>query len=169
MSERARIQLRQLYNESRVRFSLLSDPLDVSFHLHRQLADSREEVYSDWLQWVLEYLADPRLIAEVLAVPDEGRQFGYSSEPLKIKREEHVEHGHQDQSGRLDIVIRQGLSTLAVIEIKTRDYSDVDLLKHKGYSPCVKAGTDLIFVAVNEPTQILVDSGSWRGLIFACA
>ncbi len=155
MSESARIQLRQLYNESRVRFSPLSDPLDVSFHLHRQLADSREEVYSDWFQWVLEYLADPKLIAEVLAMPEKVRQFGNAKEPFYITREEKVEHGHQDQSERLDIVIRQGVLKLAVIEIKTRDYSDVDLLKHKGYSACVEAGTDLIFVAVNKPDSDL--------------
>jgi hypothetical protein len=127
----------------------------VVFPLHRQLSSSREEVYSDWFQWVLEEVADTRLIWRVLGSPNRER-FANSREPIRIAREERVEHGHINQTGRLDLVIRQGSGMLAVIEVKTRAYSELDLEKHKGYCESIgSTETELIFLSVDLPDSDL--------------
>lgn len=159
-------RLTQLLKASRQRFYPLSDPLDVQFHLHRQLSASREEVYSNWLQWVLQQVRDPGPIGRILgsARPD---GFANSQEPISIDREEWVERGHVDQTGKLDLVVRQGNQILAVVEVKTREYSAEDLKKHKGYRDSLAStspGAELIFLAVERPE---FDLGGFRFVSWA--
>jgi hypothetical protein len=156
MSQAEAVNLIQMFKDSRRRLYPLSDPLDLRFPLHRQLSACREEVYSDWLQWVLQQAADAdtRLIGRILGSANQER-FAKSQEPIGVDREEPVEHGHNDQTGRLDIVVRQGSAWLAVVEVKTRDYSYFDLEKHKGYLKSVPPGTDLIFLSVDQPDSDL--------------
>jgi PAS domain-containing protein len=58
---------------------------------------SREEVYSDWLQWVLEQVADARLIGRIVGSPNRAR-FESSGDPIRVGREERVERGHINQT-----------------------------------------------------------------------
>ena len=161
-------RLAQIYKDSKLRLFPLSDPLDVQFHLHRQLSSSREEVYSDWLQWVLERVADSdaRLIGRILGSPNR-ELFANSRKPITFDREVRIEHGHYDQTGRLDLVVSQGPVRLAVIEVKTREYSDSDLEKHRGYRDSIVVSspeTELIFLSVSPPDS---DPGGFRFLSWA--
>ena len=70
MSKAEDARLTQLYEDSKLHLFPLSDPLNVLFPLHRQLSSSREEVYSDWLQWILLQVADTRLIGRILGSPN---------------------------------------------------------------------------------------------------
>ncbi len=152
--------LLQMYKESKQRLFPLSDPLDARFPLHRQLSASREEVYSDWFQWLLEQVADVQLIGRILRSPNL-ECMANTHEPIRVYREVRVDHGHLDQTGRLDLVVKRGTQCLAVIEVKTRPYSDVDLRKHEGYRDSINSrGTEWIFLAV--------DSSDWdlRGFRF---
>lgn len=153
MSRSEGVRLTQMYESSKRRLWPLSDPLDVLFHFHRQLSSSREEVYSDWFQWVLSQVADARLIGQILGTPIPDR-FANSKGPVSVEREIWVEHGHVDQTGRLDIVVSQGLEKLAVIEVKTREYSREDLQKHIGYARAIKTSSpqaEMILLAVDPP------------------
>jgi hypothetical protein len=155
MSQAEGARLAQLYKDSKLRLFPLSDPLNVLFPLHRQLSSSREEVYSDWFQWVLLQIADARLIGWILGSPNAER-FANSQEPIRVDREIPVEHGHIDQTGRLDLVISQGSARIAAIEVKTRAYSEADLEKHKGYSDSIiSPETELIFLSVDLPDSDL--------------
>jgi hypothetical protein len=168
MSQSAKTRLTELYEASKLRLSPLSDPLDVRFPLHKQLAPEREEVYSDWLKWVFDHLSEhPRLIAEILGFPDPVN-FGSSSDPIEVKREETVPRGHQDRAGRLDLVIHQGEKWLAVIEVKTKPHSKGDVEKHTGYRDSAAllqhTHADLIFLAADPPDS---DSSGFRFLSWA--
>ena len=138
-------RFRHLYKQSKALFFPLSDPLDVSIESHRQFDFSREEVYSDWLQWILEQLQEPALIAEVL-----GSKGWPADGNLWIDREQAVAYGFESQSGRLDLLIRDRNRCLAVVEVKTRDYVAVDLEKHKGYMQSLGPDPEYIFVAVDH-------------------
>jgi hypothetical protein len=168
MSQTEGARLAQIYKSSKRRLLPLSDPLDVEFHLHRQLFSSREEVYSDWLQWVLQHVADsdPLLIGRILGSPNR-ELFAHTQEPISVTREVSVEHGRDDQSGRLDLVVSRGATTLAVIEVKTRDYGNSDLEKHKGYRDSITVRSpeaELIFLSVDPPAS---DPGGFRLLSWA--
>jgi hypothetical protein len=165
MSQAEGARLAQLFEDSKLRLRPLSDPLDVQFHLHRQLSSSREEVYSDWFQWVLEQVADARLIGRILGSQRRER-FANSQEPISVEREVSVERGHVGQTGRLDLVISQGRERLAVIEVKTRAHSDSDLEKHKGYRESIRSPeTELIFLSIDLPES--GDLGGFRFLSWA--
>ena len=145
----------QMYRDSKLRLFPLSDPLNVVFPLHRQLSASREEVYSDWFRWVLLQVADAPLIGRILRSSSRER-FANSHEPIRVEREVRVEHGHADQSGRLDLVISQGSKELAVIEVKTRPYGASDLEKHQGYRTSISSPeTEFIFLSVDSPDSDL--------------
>src|SRR5271165_3022858 len=66
MAKSEKTRLVQLYEESKSRLAPLSDPLDGRFYLHRQFYSEREEVYSDWLAWVLEHVASASAIGRIL-------------------------------------------------------------------------------------------------------
>jgi len=164
MTEVQSRRLVQIYRESRKLLLPLSDPLDVEFSLHRQLSSSREEVYSDWLQWVLEQVSDVQLIGRILGSTELERR-AIPQEKISVDREVCVERGHIDQSGRLDLVVRQGFRRLAVIEAKTREYEEVDLNKHVGYRRSINSSdVELIFLAINPPVS---DPGGFRFLSWA--
>ena len=153
MSKAESGHLLELYRKSKEHLYPLSDPLDARFPLHRQLSSSREEVYSDWLQWVLVQVqaVDVRLIGRILGSPDPER-LANSQEPIRVEREVVVEHGYIGQTGRLDLVLKQGPRLLAVIEVKTRAYEDSDLKKQEGYREAFNSPeTELIFLAVETP------------------
>src|SRR5439155_17806642 len=69
------------------------------------------------------------------------RLFGLGSPPRDllecqhpdVKRECCVPHGHIDQEGRLDIVIRFGHHAIIVVEVKKGAGEDADTGKHEGY------------------------------------
>ena len=155
MSQAESVRLLRMYEASKKRLSPLSDPLDVQFPLHRQLSSSREEVYSDWLQWVLKQVSDVRLIGRILGSSNM-EQPANLQEQISVDREVPVKYGHTNQTGRLDLVVKQGHHWLAVIEIKTRAYDETDLKKQEGYRKSINSiETELIFLSVNPPVSDL--------------
>jgi hypothetical protein len=165
VSQSEAAHLYRIYEASKRRLFPLSDPLDVRFHLHRQLSASREEVYSDWLQWVLTQIAgfDAQLIGQILG-SSRWRRFVNPHDALAVNREVPVAHGHEGQTGRMDLVISRGDLWLAVIEVKTRSYSNADMAKHKGYGASIPGSSlsaERIFISVDPPG---VDSGDFRFL-----
>ncbi len=150
MAQSEKTRLVQLYEKSRSRFAPLSDPLDGAFRFHRQLSAEREEVYSDWLAWVLESIANVSMMGQILG-SQSLQQLAVSGDRVEVRREVCVEHGHADQAGRLDIVVRQEGKLLTIIEVKTQRYGAADLTKHEGYRRSASADTELIFLAVNPP------------------
>ena len=134
--------------------------------MHRQLSSRREEAYSDWFQWALQQIGNGRLVGRILRSAHL-EHHASPTEPMRISREVPVEHGHVDRTGRLDIVISQGSRRLAVIEVKTREYGESDLEKHKGYRDSTSTDSpdaDLIFLAVDPPTS---NPGGFRFLSWA--
>jgi hypothetical protein len=151
MSQAVLAPLAGAYDRSKKRLFPLSDPLDTRFPLHRQLSSDREEVYSDWLQWVLQQFSDPRSLEHILGSPNLAR-LANPDEPVSVDREITVEHGYAGQAGRLDLVLRQRSRRLIVVEVKTRAYAGADLEKHAGYTESIDSPeTEFIFLAVNPP------------------
>lgn len=151
MSQAVREPLAVAYDRSKKSLFPLSDPLDARFPLHRQLSSDREEVYSDWLQWVLQQFSDPQSLGRILGSPNLA-QLANPDEPVIVDREITVEHGYAGQAGRLDLVLRQQSRRLIVVEVKTRAYAGADLEKHVGYTESIDSPeTEFIFLAVNPP------------------
>jgi len=151
MSQAVLKPLAGAYDRSKKCLFPLSDPLDARFPLHRQLSSDREEVYSDWLQWVLQQFSDPRSLGRILGSPNLAR-LANPEEPVSVDREITVEHGYAGQAGRLDLVLRQRSRRLIVVEVKTRAYEDADLEKHAGYTESIDSSeTEFVFLAVNPP------------------
>jgi hypothetical protein len=149
MSQAVLKPLADAFDRSKKRLYPLSDPLDARFPLHRQLSSDREEVYSDWLQWVLQQFSDPRSLGHVLGSPNLAR-LANPEEPVSVDREITVERGYAGQAGRLDLVLRQRSRRLIVVEVKTRAYAGSDLEKHAGYTESIDSPeTEFIFLAVN--------------------
>jgi hypothetical protein len=151
MSQAVLKPLAGAYDRSKKSLYPLSDPLDARFPLHRQLSSDREEVYSDWLQWVLQQFSDPQSLRRILGSPNLA-QLANPDEPVIVDREITVEHGYAGQAGRLDLVFRQQSRRLIVVEVKTRAYAGADLEKHVGYTESIDSPeTEFIFLAVNPP------------------
>jgi hypothetical protein len=160
MSQAELNTLRVFYNRSTERLFPLSDPLSIDFLANRQLFTGREEVYSDWLQWVLQQLSSPPLIGRVIGyrnLTDPAR----SQEPINVRREIGVEHGNPDHEGRVDIILEQHNQPVAVIEVKTRPYADVALEKHAGYRKSFDAPGIEFFLLAPDPPE-----GDARGFKF---
>jgi hypothetical protein len=155
MSQAVLKPLAVAYDRSKRCLYPLSDPLDARFPLHRQLSSDREEVYSDWLQWVLQQFSDLQALGRILGSPNLAR-LANPDEPVTVDREIAVEHGYAGQAGRLDLVLRQRSRRLIVVEVKTRAYAGADLEKHAGYTESIDSPeTEFIFLAVNPPATDL--------------
>ena len=55
-------RLRGVLERSNARLTPLADPLLTDFGACRWLARAREEVYSDWLMWIVEQLQTPEYV-----------------------------------------------------------------------------------------------------------
>ncbi len=126
-------KLRHLLLESNNRLAPLSDPLLSNFDLRRWLAEEREEVYSDWLEWVVKQLPT---LGDVLYVLGVLEPEGIASEVLSTfstKREMFVKLPHWESWKRLDLVIRCEGRVLGLIEVKKRSAEQADTAKQEEY------------------------------------
>ena len=128
-------------------------PLRFELMMQDVLLNAREEAYSAALGWSLGQLPFGR----VVDVPGMNLKLPGSrwktSEDWEYDPEAGVPEGHEGQSGRVDMEIRFKEKLVALIEIKTRGYTDFDTRKHIGYA---KSGrernedVELIFIAVED-------------------
>jgi len=125
--------LMRMLDESDKRLAPLKDPQRVDLGMHRWLSEEREESYSDWLQWVIEALGSAESIFRVLGI--EAPEVASRRQFLKpqVDREVWVEKGHDEQSGRLDLLIQFARETIIVVEVKLTDAESADTDKQKGY------------------------------------
>jgi hypothetical protein len=108
-----RKDLMELLRKSKRLLSPLDDPFSNDFGLHRWLRGSREEVYSDWLAWIMQGLDNAADVFRLfdLPVPPDADQWKNTA----IKREFPI------PGGRLDIVVRWPGKALLVVEVKITD------------------------------------------------
>jgi len=134
---RERERVAELLKQSDAKLAPLTDPLSLDLGLHRWLAADREEAYSDWLAWAVQQLTDPR---DVFALFSTDAPPGSESwNPPEVTREYPVPTGHEDRSGRLDLVIRYPNRALLVVEVKLGSADDADTAKQEGYAKWIKA------------------------------
>jgi hypothetical protein len=120
-----RNRLRKALLKSGRALNPLDDPFLVDFALHRWLSTSREEVYSDWLAWVIDQLSDP---ADVF------RLFGLEPPSSHIHWPDlFVERETQIQGGRLDLVLRWKAHALLIIEVKLTTEERASIEKQRTY------------------------------------
>ncbi|HZD40998.1 MAG TPA: hypothetical protein VE131_09770, partial [Terriglobales bacterium] len=92
----------------------------------------REEAYSDWLEWVVQQAKAPYRVFRLFGL--EPPSSLTDDAPLDVKREVCIPHGHEDQEGRLDLVISFGGQAAIIVEVKKGDADDADTAKHAGYT-----------------------------------
>jgi hypothetical protein len=127
------MRLQRLMIESRKRFDPLEEPFDVDLGLHRWLQWDREEAYSDWLEWVVGQVKDPTQLFRLFHLGDPPVRV-LENPVFEVQRECCIPHGHADQEGRLDLVIRFGDVAIIIVELKKGSAADADTGKHSGYS-----------------------------------
>jgi len=59
-----------------------------------------------------------------------------------VEREVPVPQGHDNQTGRLDLVVRYAEKALIVVEVKMTDAEDADTCKQRGYMQWIKEQTE---------------------------
>ncbi|MGA9625289.1 MAG: hypothetical protein WBQ65_12525 [Bryobacteraceae bacterium] len=103
-------ELGSLLRESNRLLSPLEDPFSTDFALHRWLRGSREEVYSDWLAWIIKGLD---------TAGDAFRLFDLHLPPNAARRKNAAPQRETPiPDGRLDIVLRWPDRALLVVEVK---------------------------------------------------
>lgn len=129
-------RLQNLLDESRKRLAPLEDPFDVDLGLHRWLDGQREEAYSDWLEWVIKQMPGPKQVFELFNL--DPPEAALECRKWDVVRELCVPHGHLDQEGRLDLVIRFADIAIIVVEVKKGDADGADTGKHCGYNAWIE-------------------------------
>ena len=131
-------RLRGLLQRSNALLTPLADPLLTDFGTHRQLAQAREEVYSDWLMWIVERLKSPEYVFRLFGIDDPDGIALCQQTCLAVEREVSVSQGHDNQSGRLDLVVCYAEKALIVVEVKMTNAEEADTVKQRGYRQWIR-------------------------------
>jgi hypothetical protein len=149
--------LARLMRESDVRLGPhFRDPLHYDLMLQDVLSKAREEAYSAALGWSLNQLMIGQVL-DILGIRDlkfRGNRWQQSTNWF-YDTEIGVPQGHEGQLGRIDMSITFQNELVAAIEIKTREYTEHDTAKHRGYSKWVerhpsRVKAPMIFIAVKD-------------------
>jgi hypothetical protein len=150
-AEESRKVLKGLFEISEARhFPGFGDPLnyldlELDFGAHRWLKGSREEVWSDWLAWILNQDKDSRHVL---------RLFGLESAPGACHTCEVEREVSTTRFGRPDVVVHFGDATL-VVEIKTSsEVGDDQLSRYQALLKTQAAPLGLVLLAVDEPENL---------------
>ena len=131
-----RKQLTELLQLTRELLLPFGEPLALNFGLNRWLSGTREEAYSDWLQWLFGQLR-PSEIRQVLCIPAADPVSSiiaaFPNEPVTVQREVWVSQGHEGAAGRLDLTLKIGQKVVIVLEVKLGDEETADTAKQEGY------------------------------------
>jgi hypothetical protein len=132
-------RLHGLLQRSNALLTPLADPLLVDFGAHRWLAKAREEVYSDWLLWIVEQLQTPQRVFRLFGIDDPAGIALCQQTLVTVQREVVVPQGHDDQVGKLDLVVCYEGKALIVVEIKKTSADVADTRKQHGYMQWITA------------------------------
>jgi hypothetical protein len=128
-TSQSRAEFEQRLRKSNKYLFPLGEPLAaLDFREHRWVANGREEAYSDWLQWIVARLA----ACDILDVFGAHSEHVPSNCKVKVRREVHVQHGHTDHTGRLDLKVEFDGKTALVVEVKLGEAEHADTSKGKG-------------------------------------
>lgn len=133
-----RVRFKSLLEESNRRLSPLGEPLLLDFGAHRWLQGDREEAYSDWLAWIINGLMmrDPEAVLSLFGIAhDEDMIAACRGRRFAINREVRI----LDGARRLDLVIRDNVNTLIVVEVKVTGADDAETAKQKHYLDWMKS------------------------------
>ncbi len=131
MSDYYKNKSQALIEQANAPFFPLTDPLCVDYSSCRFF--KREEDYSDWLSYIIMHLEDPKLIFTLLRIDSKVDIEKCKGINIRVEREFFSEKGHDDQSGRLDILISYPPELLIVLEVKVCDAESADICKNDGY------------------------------------
>ena len=154
---------RALLTASSRRLRPLADPLAVDLGAHRWLAGGREEVYSDWLHWVVGRLLVPAQLFDLLRLPRPAGFDARTPRPPQVRREVPVPHGHPGRSGRLDLVVTYP-GAAVVLEVKVAAADAADTAKQRGYTTWLDGRRDAYTAAVLVATA--ADEDVYEGFRF---
>jgi hypothetical protein len=126
--------LGSLLRESNRLLSPLDDPFSTDFGVHRWLRGSREEVYSDWLAWIMEGLdnAGDAFRLFDLHLPRNAARWKNTA----VQRETPI------PDGRLDIVLRWPDRALLVVEVKVKIEGSAYTAKQSRYKTWIDKQTE---------------------------
>ena len=129
-------QITKLADRSAQILAPLGEPLRHDLGIDRMLAGEREEAYSNWLQWAFSTMTVAELW-EVLGLNGLA-DGGPPEERPRVRREVPVEHGHQGQGGRLDLLIEIGKRAVLVVEVKITAAEQAVLGALEGYRRAIE-------------------------------
>lgn len=129
---------------SRSFFPGVGDPLSAKLEIgsHRWLAGDREEVYSDWLAWIIGRQDDP---ARILPL------FGLDGRP-GLNEQWAVEREVVTPYGRLDLLLRHEQAGVLCVEVKTESNPVEDQLeRYLRWLAGQRASLGLVLLAIDPP------------------
>jgi hypothetical protein len=129
---------------SRFFFPGVGDPLSASLEIgsHRWLAGDREEVYSDWLAWIIGRQDDP---ARMLSL------FGLDGRP-GLNEQWAVEREVVTPYGRLDLLLRHEQAGVLCVEVKTESVpGDDQLERYLDWLAGQRSSLGLVLLARDPP------------------
>jgi hypothetical protein len=129
---RDRQRLPALLKEAAERLAPLPEPFTSDFGVHRWLAGSREEAYSDWLAWIVERLSWAQL-SFLLGISDADLLLRCDGLDGRIAREQPVRLPTGD-IGRLDVLARYGEAATVSVELKLTSPEKADLGSFETYA-----------------------------------
>jgi hypothetical protein len=157
------VRLKNLLDRSSRSLFPLSDPLSEDFGSHRWLKGQREEVYSDWLAWILEQLPSPHHILKLFQVKSLMKYSG----KISVRREIWVPKGNHERTGRIDLVVEVGDQWMIIIEVKMGSAELADTQKQRNYirsSKAKSASRILLALSGASPTYEKFSLRQWRSL-----
>ena len=141
--------------ESDDRLHPFGEPLRSNLMMEAVLSGAREEAYTAALGWSLGQLPIGPVV-DILGVRDlKLRGNRWQSVDWLYHTEVDVPEGHRGQVGRVDMSITFRNDLVAALEIKTKEYTEHDTAKHRGYSRWVESHVgrvkaQMIFIAVRD-------------------
>jgi hypothetical protein len=83
--------------------------------------------------WIVEQLRTPAYVFRLFGIDDPDGIAWCQQTPVTVQSEVAVPQGHDEQSGRLDLVIRAAEKALIVVEVKMSHAEEADTGKQRGY------------------------------------